>query len=168
MAPDGERKTKLEKLSLGVYQRVRGIADGDSLHEVIAKKGVEILRKGLPYVVLAARLQKTSEQRTEGRRSALRTEKGVGWEAKTSWDPYEKIEQSEGLHALATALSELPDTDVLAVWRNAEGYSDEEIIREWHAMGFQPVNPSPDVIRKRRERARQWLKARVQEILGIG
>lgn len=166
MAPSRGDDSSNDRLApLAVYMRALGVTDIDSLHEVVAKRGVAVLHKGLPYVVLAARLEMLAAARTSSRRRGIREEKRHELSATSTWDPYEQTAKFEGLRALADALAELPDGDILTIWRNAEGYSDKEIIKEWKQLGLEPSNPTPASIRKRRERARRWLRDKVIERL---
>ena len=152
---------------LAVYIRALGLTDIDSLHEVVAKHGVAVLQKGLPYVVLAARLEMLSSARTNSRRRDIREKNRRELSTASGWDPYEQTAQSEVLRAITNALAELPYGDVLTIWRNAEGYSDREIVEEWKRIGLRPEKPTPAAIRKRRERAIVRLREMVIEQLGL-
>jgi hypothetical protein len=132
----------------------------DALHSVIAEHGAEILDKGLPYVLIAAR----NWRRTDYRRSSAHPTVPVAQvpEPVSLWDPFQELAQSESLHRLTSALAKLSDDEVLVVWRHAQGYADNEIQKEWDALGFEPRTPTLEYIRKRRQRAR----ARLKELLG--
>jgi hypothetical protein len=138
------------------YRKLSSITDKDALHSVIAIHGAQILDKGLPYVLIAAR----NWQRSAHRRTAAHPEVPVTDlpEPASLWDPFQELEQKESLRALASAFSQLDNQDVLVVWRHAEGYTDIQIQQEWDALGFEPRTPSEEYLRKRRQRARERLK----------
>lgn len=151
-----------------VYRRALELADEDSVHDVIARAGVEILSQKVPYVVQAARWQQASSYRKETRRQSLREEAGVAPLLSPSlslWDPYEQIAHIQEFKVVADALSTLPDEDVMALWGHLEGRSDKEIMDQWVASGVGPKNPTVEVIRKRRQRALARLKVMVQSQL---
>jgi hypothetical protein len=68
----------------------------------------------------------------------------------------------EALGELLIELAELDPRDILVLWSTAAGRSDAEIAGEWDELQFQPSNPSPDLIRKRRERARTRMRDRLR------
>lgn len=148
----------LDRIEL--YRKLSRIADLDALHSVIAAHGAEVLDKGLPYVLIAAR----NWRRSDHRRSAAHPEVPVtdAPEPASLWDPFQELAQNESLRRLTSALAELADEEVLVVWRHAEGYTDGEIQQEWDALAFEPRTPSVEYIRKRRQRAR----ARLKELVG--
>jgi hypothetical protein len=141
---------------IATYRLLASITDKDALHNVIATYGAQVLDKGLPYVLIAAR----NWQRSAHRRLAVHPEVPLTdiSEPVSLWDPFEQLQQKESLRALANALSQLDDPEILVVWRHAEGHTDAEIQQEWDALGFEPRNPTEEYLRKRRQRARERLK----------
>ncbi len=141
-----------------VYRKLSRISDKDALHQLIAAHGTEILDRGLPYVLIAARNWK----RSAIRRGASHTEVPVtDLEIEPSsslWDPFQQLEQKEALRSVTDALAQLEDPDFLVIWRHAEGYSDLDIQREWNELGFDPPRPAVEYLRKRRQRARERLR----------
>lgn len=160
--PERDESTKavqtIDRLEL--YRRLSRIIDMDALHSVIARHGAEVLDKGLPYVLIAAR----NWRRSDHRRNSAHPEVPVADapEPASLWDPFQELAQSRSLSRLTSALASLADEDVLVVWRHAEGYTDTEIQKEWDELGFEPRTPSDAYIRKQRQRAR----ARLKELLG--
>ena len=153
---EGYKKTAQTIDRIELYRELSRITDLDALHSVIAAQGAEILDKGLPYVLIAAR----NWRRSAHRRSLAHQEIAVtdAPEPASVWDPFQELAQNESLARLTSALSELADEDVLVVWRHAEGYADSEIQHEWDELGFEPRTPTMEYLRKRRQRAREQLK----------
>jgi hypothetical protein len=144
---------------LEVYRKLRTIVDPDALHQLIAAHGPEILQKGLPYILIAARnWQRNRYRQAVAHPQVPLTELPADVSARSVWDPYERLAQKEGLRALADALARLDDEDFLVVWRHAEGEPDTAIQQEWDAVGFQPPAPTVEYLRKRRQRARERLR----------
>jgi len=159
LKPDAaEGEQRLQTIDrVGLYRKLSRLTGLDALHQLIAAHGPEILDKGLPYLLVAARNWKRSALR----RRAAHVEVSVpdlDHLPSSLWDPFRQLEQKESLRAVLGALAELDDQDVLVVWRHAEGHSDEEIRREWNALGFEPRDPSVEYLRKRRQRARESLR----------
>jgi hypothetical protein len=65
-------------------------------------------------------------------------------------NPFEAAVANEERRMLVDALAELPDADVLTVWRHAEGVSDEEIATAIEALGHARISAAG--IRMRRMR----------------
>jgi hypothetical protein len=158
----GRTDTTLSDDRLALYEKLRRITDPDALHQLIAAHGAEILEKGLPYILIAAR----NWRRNLHRQAVAHPEVPVGdlpadpaSSSRSVWDPYERLAQKEGLRALAHALAQLDEADFLVVWRHAEGEPDTLIQQEWDAVGFEPRRPSVEYLRKRRQRAREQLRA---------
>ena len=111
---------------LEVYRRAVQAADADTIHELIAEQGPDVLKSGLPYLIVSARWRLQDRFRKETRRKELLAEHQKVAELPTnpSWDPMNAVSRSESLTALVGILARLPDEDVLAVWRHMEGVSD--------------------------------------------
>ncbi len=141
------------------YDKVRHVVDEDSLHDLIASYGPEFLDREFPYIVVAAR------NRLRSRLRRIRPEESFVEDDLSyfddSWDPVDQIEIRTSFRDFLDALALLDDRDVLVLWRQAEGISDEEVVKEWDLRGFEPPNPSRGAIRKRRERARLRLRTSI-------
>jgi hypothetical protein len=141
-----------------LYERLKRATDLDALHEIIAARGPSILDRGFPYLLVAARNRARSRHRQETRRSDASPEDSAN---RSRWDPFEQLSGRETLRRLLDCLAELADEDALILWRHAQGWSDDEILEEWKALGFEPREPSAALLRKRRERARNELARRL-------
>jgi hypothetical protein len=150
---------------LAHYAKALSDGMGEAIHDLIVRRGPAVLRRGIPYLLLAARWRRAETMRTEKRRRDLLhryEEEAVATLPHSVWDPYDIVSANEALRRVADALSELSDQDALVVWRNAQGVADHDIAAEWQSLGFQPEAPTVDFIRKRRERAREWLRRRLE------
>lgn len=120
----------------------------EELHDQIAQKGLEVLERGIPYVIQAARWGRIDAARRAGRETSLGDNEPPDPRLTS---PFVEVAASEERQLLIEALSELPDADVLAVWRHHEGWSDEEIAVAIAEIGGGKLTAA--TIRKRRERA---------------
>lgn len=143
------------KAQRATYTKLLRAADHDSLHELIARHGVEILDRSLPYLFVAARNQLRSRQRRERVRAHSRE---VDESASSIWNPWDRLVDREALRRLAEAISSLAPEDRLLLMRKAEGATYAEIIEEWDQLGFSPIHPSAETLRKRRQRLLEKLR----------
>ena len=130
------------------YEKIAQHISRDELHDQIARRGLEVLDRGVPYVVQAARWRRIDAARRSSRERPLESEPA---EPEQIMNPFEAAAASEERRMLADALAVFPDADVLAVWRHAEGVSDHEIANEIAALDRTEV--SPGGVRMRRMRA---------------
>jgi hypothetical protein len=140
-------------------------SSSEAIHDLIVRSGPAILDRGISYLIVAARRRRAETWRTEKRRRDLLQQHGEEVAAalpQSVWDPDVILSANRALRCVVDALSELEDEDVLVVWRHAQGVRDDEIVKEWDERGFQPPAPTTDLIRKRRERARQALRDRLK------
>lgn len=143
---------------LSVYNRAIQLMGMDSVHDAIAQGGMDVLRHGIPYLIVAARWQKF---RTYRKRSGqeLPTNNTEGVIAPMDiWNPYLQLERNETLRIVTEALAEFPDHDIIVIWDRLEGYTDEEIRQKLVKLKIGPSNPTLPLIRKRRERALKRLR----------
>jgi hypothetical protein len=125
----------------------------EELHDQIALRGLEVLGRGVPYVVQAARWRRIDAARRRSRESVLEVEPvDVG----RIMGPFEAAVANEQRRMLADALAALPVTDALAVWRHVEGVPDEEIAAAIERLGQGRITPA--AIRMRRMRALDKLR----------
>ncbi len=140
-----------------MYEKVRHLVDADALHDLIARVGPAILDREFPYIVVAARNELRGRLRRSAREVPL--EEGDDYVEDHEANPEEAVIRRLSYRALLDALAELDDSEVLLLWRQAEGVSDEEVIAEWEARGFAKPGLTRATLRKRRERARRRLRA---------
>ncbi len=143
---------------LEIYRRAIQVADEDSVHEVIVRQGPEVLRKGLPYVVVAARWQRASMLRGEARHQRLLDDHAVDLSREGIRSPLDQVSEDHELRALAHALAELKDIDVIVLWDSVSGDPDETIAKKLVNLGLAKQPPSPNAIRQMRHRALQRVK----------
>lgn len=155
----------LSEMRREVYQQAVTVADSDAVHDLLIQYGPEILDKGFPYIIIAARNRQRSAHRVGRRQRELLEQEWRSETASPRWDAYSRVSHLESFRILLDAMAEMSDEDVLTTWRHAEGYSDKEIQEEWDDLGLDPPRPSLALLRKRRERARAWLQKRVQQKL---
>jgi hypothetical protein len=145
------------------YVALLRASDPDALHDLLVRNGPEILDRDLPYLVIAARNQLRSRLRRGAASHEIPSpDVRADEEAGSLWDPLARVMADEALGELLIELAELDPRDILVLWSTAAGRSDAEIAGEWDELQFQPSNPSPDLIRKRRERARTRMRDRLR------
>jgi DNA-directed RNA polymerase specialized sigma24 family protein len=147
------------------YERASRVLGTERVHDLVARRGPELLNKPIPYLVRSARNLSISEWRKH-RPPSVPLDESLDNEPITHgapWDPVARVVASDELARVIDALASMDDRDVLVVWRNVQGASDETIQREWDELGLEPREPSLAAIRKRRERARDELRRRVGE-----
>lgn len=144
---------------LSVYRRAIQIMEQDSVHDAIVKGGIEILQKGIPYVVVASRWQKLKKFRKKSAQDLPITNEESIIAPPSIWDPFEQVSQNEVLKIITDSLADFSDEDIIAVWGHAEGRSDKEILQIWIDQKLGPPNPKLSLIRKRRERALKRLRS---------
>ncbi len=142
-----------------VYDEAVRRADLDTVHDLIARYGPEVLERGLPYVLVAARNRARDLHRQAARRQD-RTLDGL--------DPPESLDAEDdartalrltGLSSkLIQALGELSEPDAVLLWEGARGSSDSAIALEFVERGWDLTPASRATIRKRRERATARLR----------
>lgn len=160
-APEGD--AGIEETRRRVYERLRRVADEDSVHDLVARYGPEILDRDLPFLIVAARNQLRSRmRRAHSEQLALQ----VPDAADPRGDAFDVATGQIGVDALLSALARLDPRDTLLLWRVAEGVPDQEVADEWDARGLLPSNPSPAALRKRRERARARLRETLESPSG--
>jgi hypothetical protein len=128
------------------YEKIVQRVSKDELHDQIARQGLEILDRGIPYVIQAARWRRIDVARRNARESPLETEP-VG----LIMNPFELAVANEERRRLVDALATFPDADVLAIWRHVEGIPDHEIAVAIEALGLARISPAG--VRMRRMRA---------------
>jgi hypothetical protein len=146
-----------------IYRRLTRAEDPDAVHAVIARKGAEILERGFPYALIAARWHRASEARAAARRESSLREAGESLAGLPPLDPFEACALDAASRELLVALAELSEVDAWIVWRFAEGLSDREIHGELVELELEVPAPGLAAIRKRRERARRWLRQRLAQ-----
>jgi hypothetical protein len=144
---------------LAVYQRAIQIMGIDNVHDAIARGGLGILQRGVPYIIVAARWQKASKYRKKSSREIPTDTTDEIVASESIWNPYEQVAKNETLRIITETLAELSKEDFIAVWDHFEGYSDEEIKKKWIELEIGPKNPKTSLIRKRRERALKQVKS---------
>lgn len=141
-----------------VYEALARRPELEEVHELIARKGPEVLRRGVPWLLIRARLDARSTARRQRRRARAAEDAVPPPGGASLWDPYERVVAAESLSRLLAGLAELPLEDALLVWWHAEGRSDTEVAAQWQELGLAPKEPSAAALRKRRERARKRLR----------
>ena len=142
------------------YRALIAASDLESLHDLIARKGPEVLDLPFPYLVVAARNRLRDSLRRKVHEVPLGSEEGSVTPAPSVWDPLEVALAKDELRRTLETLARMDDRDVLVVWLAARGVADEKIVAEWDSLGFEPRHPTLSAIRKRRERARAELRRR--------
>jgi hypothetical protein len=140
-----------------VYDKLRHVVDEDALHDLISRHGPAILDREFPYLVVAARNQVRGRLRRRAREVALTDEASASL-VDTGADPETSVTRKISLQSLVDAMAESDDTDVLLLWRQAEGVPDDEVIAEWVARGLVSQGFSRAALRKQRQRARARLR----------
>jgi hypothetical protein len=158
--PDAERPAHAGSDREATYRALTRAADLDAVHDLIVAKGAEVLDLPFPYLVVAARNRARDRYRRRTRED-LTGQPELG-STGSAWDPLELVVANDELRRTLERLAAMDDRDVLVVWSSANGLSDAEIVSAWNDLGFQPPDPTPDAIRKRRERARRELSSRVR------
>jgi DNA-directed RNA polymerase specialized sigma24 family protein len=144
---------------LEIYRALSGIKDLDALHDLIASRGLQVLRSPFPYLVVAARRRGIDRWRRTSREDLLAEPDSVGPSQSSLFaDPMELVVANDELARTLRALASMDDRDVLVVWLAALEHSDSEIASIWDELEFAPRHPTLSAIRKRRQRARQDLR----------
>jgi len=139
--------------------------DADALHQLLVDKGTDLLDASVPYLVVAARNRARSTARRERRRADL--ESAATSQTRPSvFDPADIVAARQELSAVIVELGRLDPAYSWPLWWHAGGFSDDDIVELWNDAGFEPRNPSPAAIRKRRQRARSDLRSRLTRSLG--
>lgn len=120
--------------SMAVYRQLWE-ADLDGVHELIAAKGLSILRRGLPYLIASARNRNISKLRRDARRRELEQLEAQSFPVE-QLDPADEAERADLADQLRRELAGLSPTELLVVWRRAEGYRYSEIKAELLENGF--------------------------------
>ena len=142
-----------------LYQLMDRVADQDSLQDLIVRHGPDVVDLPIPYLVTAARNQRVSQWRhtKRDREAPLHESDGPS----SFWDPAERVAASDELSRLLDALAERDNRDILVLWRHVQGATDDEILAEWTALGFEPGGITTDAIRQRRSRVRRALRTQL-------
>lgn len=149
------------------YARAISVAGADAVHEAIAKRGMHVLTRGLPYLLWASRhTQADSWRRDERRRSLSHRSEPSPEDTRFELDPYSRVARDESLARLLNALAEFEEDDALAIWWHFEGSSDEEIRSRLVERSGATDPPSTVTIRKRRERVLERLRRSVASAPG--
>lgn len=162
-----QRKGRISS-PLDDYRRAIALTDEESVHDVLVREGPQILKKGLPFLITAARWRKKDRIRKTQRnmqREVPTDQIDLARANPSIWDPYQLVTKNEVLHVVLDELSKLPDEDVLSVWDHFMGYSDKEIKKKWKQLSLLPKDPSLELIRKRRQRALEALRESVAKRL---
>ncbi len=135
------------------YRTAAASGDIDALHDVIASKGIDILARGVPYLIVAARNRRRDALRHQGVEDRyVRRQKA----AHVDVDPVDRIFAAAQLNLLLASLGNWPDHDALLLWWSAADVPDSEIIDRLRPFGIEIDSRS--TLRKRRERLRRKLK----------
>lgn len=157
-----DRQRRLEDDRTRRYRKLDGIRDRDALQDALARDP-SLWDKDTPIVIAAARFRHVDERRRAARRAEILAQAPTETPAADRWDPLARLLAREALNELRAALAELDRRDLIVIWLHASGHTDQEIIRTWNALELSPRDPSPDSIRKRRERVRANLRARLRD-----
>jgi hypothetical protein len=155
-----EDARRLEEERTRRYKRLDGFRDRDALQAALARDQT-LWDKDAPIVVFAAKLQAAEERRLEARRARIIAEWPSEPEPVNRFDPLALVLAREEFAQLRAELGELDPRDLLVLWLNAAGYSEEDIARAWDAQGLQPPSPSLASLRQRRARVRRRLRRRL-------
>ncbi len=158
-------KCNTKESPITVYQRAIKLVAQDNLHDAIAKKGLDLLRQKIPYVVVAARWQKYEKLKRKSSHEIPMGSMDSIIHTNSIWDPFEQLLRNDTLRIIAEALSELPDEDIIAVWGKFEGRSDKEILKIWVEKNLGPPEPQLSLIRQRRARAIKKIRATLKKKL---
>jgi hypothetical protein len=157
---DSKKKKGIDLLSpLSAYSRAIQVMGMENVHDAIAQGGIDVLRHGVPYLVVAARWQKARKYKKQSGHEQLTNNTEDIVDPGDIWNPYLQVERNQTMRILTDALAELPDHDILAVWGRMEGLTDKEIRDKWIELKIGPQNPTLSLIRKRRERALKKLRS---------
>lgn len=152
--PDWRTRARVAK-----YQTLRSLVDEDSLHDVIATNGIEILDAEIPYLLVAARNRLRRSWRATSR-AAERLDLAVDVERPQSmFDPADAILRNEAAADLLRAISTLREEDQHVLWWSAAGMSTEEMVSRWAEAGLDAPAPSAQALRQRLHRARRRVVA---------
>jgi len=160
--PQEPANERIEKL----YRELRSRrVDTSGLADLVIRYGSEILEREVPYIVVALRHIDIDARRRELRqlRVADRLESSSAAPF-TDADPADVVLSRTSFDEAITALRQLDEADAWALWWHAAGFSDQEIAERWRQAGFQPTRPSSELLRKRRQRAREQLREIVKEL----
>lgn len=135
------------------YRAVANAVGTEALHELIARRGPEVLAMGVPFLIRACRWRAVDHARRT--RRELPIDEVTDPLLLVAFDSvYESALAGERHRALAEALADMQDRDVLNLWGRAHGATDEEIAAA--LSGGEPV--SIDTVRQRRLRAIKHLR----------
>jgi hypothetical protein len=151
---------RIEEQRAGRYRELANVRDRDALHDALVKDPT-LWDKDAPLTVVAARWRSLDETRRTRRRREIAARTPPEADTDLSVDPLAILLAREELDGVRKALAELDPRDLHVLWLHAAGYSDEEVLQIWRRLGFEPRDPSPEWLRKRRQRARERLRARL-------
>ncbi|MDQ1422139.1 MAG: hypothetical protein QOJ52_4101 [Acidimicrobiaceae bacterium] len=139
--------------------------DRDALDQLLVDKGPRLLDADIPYVVAAVRNRRLSALRRDARRAELEVHQATSdrFLEGSAFDPADVVVARSELEAVISALADMDPRYSWTLWWHAAGHTDAEITDLWNDAGFNPPDPTPESIRKRRERAR----SRLRGVLGL-
>lgn len=145
------------------YRTLLARADQDAAQDLLEQRGVDILRAGLPYLLVAVRNAVRSRERRGSGRFELPTDVDLDRRSGPVWDPLERVIASQQLDAVVVAMAELAAVDAHIIWRTVEGMPDNELLVELERLDLPDRPTSQEALRKRRSRARARLRAAVAD-----
>ena len=150
---EGRHATYQELLSRG--------GDPGRLADLWMRYGSSVFDRDVPYLLVALRRLSIDEYRRAKREDELvnKQRQAADRAPFTEADPAEIVASRNDLTEVSRALASLEERDAWALWWHAAGLNDLEIAQRWTEAGFSPANPSRDLLRKRRERARSALRS---------
>lgn len=138
------------------YRRLLQYEGAESVHQLIARDGLEVLDHAVPY--LLRRLQWLALDQHKRSRREIPSE--LSSESVTNVTPLylDPAERIAHLDALTKVLARLSPEDAALLWWAAAGFSGAEQVTLWRAAGFDPSNPTEAYLRQRISRARRTLR----------
>lgn len=152
-----EERQDLEDQRAQRYRALANVRDRDALHDALAKDP-SLWDSDAPLTRVAARWRQLDARRTEQRRDEIAAEAQADLTPTVDLDPLATVLAREEFAELQHALAQLDPRDLHLVWLHASGYSDAEVVAIWNRLGFEPSDPTPAALRKRRSRALAHLR----------
>jgi hypothetical protein len=159
---DVTRSQRAEEQHARRYRELANVRDRDALHDALVLDPT-LWDKDAPLTVVAARWRSFDAARRRQRREEIAARTAPGADPDLSLDPLSIVLAREELDGVRDALMGLDPRDRFILWLTGAGYSDEEILAIWQGQDFQPSRPTELWLRKRRQRARAQLKAKLAE-----
>ncbi|MBI5513918.1 MAG: sigma-70 family RNA polymerase sigma factor [Deltaproteobacteria bacterium] len=145
------------------YRRATQVYGADAVHDAILQRGVEVLERGVPYLLWAAHRARLDAHRRAQRRERLaptEPEDAHAPPASSILDPFHQCMVNDSVRRVVDALLTLPQSDALALWWHLEGHEDQAILDRLKALD---LNLSPDALRMRRERSLTTLRGMLKD-----